>query len=464
MVQPDNILPDKKSQKVRRAYQGRCLYSRDLVALQTALDRLAFEQGLVTTRVMIPEQDLSQGDLQLNVIMGHVEALSADNLTAMELLFASPVKKGELLQLRRLEQTIENINRLSSYRAKLELKPGEQVGGSEVAIAVERSLPLQLSLTWQGTAINIVDISRNIRAQMTVDSPLKLADRFVAGLNGNLESEMTANETQGYSFDYDVPIGWWRLALGSDQFMYRQMLLTGLTPIHATGHSQSWHIDLAKTGWRNSRHRLSSAFHYKQRIQDNFLNGVTLGVSSYRLQSAGIRFDHSWVRYPWVLDSTIDFDQGETRSLSAATPFDPHYLRIFGNQRMQYQFGKNRWTAEWSGQWSSAILAPSELFSLTGQVSGYEPLSINSESGVALRSDLSRTFNENHFPFQMGIGLSTAQSMSRQNMTRITAASAKILFSWKALMSQIKAAWPIDPSKIQSPHDWQLDANLSVQW
>lgn len=91
----------------------------------------------MTSRAYLPQQDMSKGHLQVLVVEGKLEGLKgADNskLTDRELAMAFPGKSGEILNLREIEQAVDQLNRLPSNQAQMELTPGEAVGGSSVLV------------------------------------------------------------------------------------------------------------------------------------------------------------------------------------------------------------------------------------------------------------------------------------------------------------------------------------------
>ncbi|WP_164711245.1 ShlB/FhaC/HecB family hemolysin secretion/activation protein, partial [Pseudomonas viridiflava] len=92
------------------------------------------EKGLVTTRAYLPQQDLSKGDLQVLVIEGKLENLrgAADSgLSARELAMTFPGQEGTMVNLREIEQMVDQLNRLPSNQTQMELTPGKAVGGSD---------------------------------------------------------------------------------------------------------------------------------------------------------------------------------------------------------------------------------------------------------------------------------------------------------------------------------------------
>ena len=76
-------------------------------------------QGFVTTRVLARTQDLSQGTLVLTLIPGRVRALriSADSDARAMISNAFPIRPGDVLNLRDVEQGLENLKRLPTVEA-----------------------------------------------------------------------------------------------------------------------------------------------------------------------------------------------------------------------------------------------------------------------------------------------------------------------------------------------------------
>lgn len=468
VVQAD-ILPAKPLKRLLASYQGRCLNATDLQGLQQGMNSLALSRGLVTTRVVIPEQNLSSGTLLLEIWPGHLESYRVNALYRRELDMALPLKNGDLLDLRGLEQAIDNLNRLESLQATVELTPGEKPGGSIAEFSIKRQRPWHLAAVLDSEAVE-QHPSNTVRLSLTLDSPLKLADRLIVGMNANLQDAEVDN-AHGSSVDYELPVGWWRLSAGADQFEYRNPITAGLTTFVSSGKSQSVRAELARVLWRDAKHRLSVALYGKQRINDNFIDDVTVGVSSSRLKAIGLRTDISRVAAPWVMDATLGIDQGDTRSLAIASPVDDHYSRITANTRLQYYWPRSslNWTV--NGQWSDAELLPSEQLALAGSVKGFSPLSLTAATALATRVEWAHPlfFKNREFNTlrpQVGIEFSWAPAVSgNASEERLTALTAGVIVPWRKALAQLQVAAPLKSNSTQlPPDDWQLDASVSLKW
>jgi hemolysin activation/secretion protein len=468
-LNPGHILAPERAHKIVAAYQGRCVQAADLAALQEALNAEALAEGLVTTRVVVPEQNLASGKLMLEVWPGTLEKLQSASLTHRQLAQACPQRPGDLLQLRALEQTVDNFNRLASWQASVELQPAQKVGGSIADFTVVRTAPWQAGISWQGDALN-GESSHTVRANLTLDNPLRLLDRLTLGLNGNLKDGQV-DDAHGGSMDYDLPLGWWRFSAGADRFDYKNPITAGVTTFVASGESQSWRAEISRVLHRDAHNRFSMALHGKERLSHNFINDVTIGVSSNRVYAMGLRSDFSRVAAPWVFDATLDAETGRASSPALISPIDNDYSRVLSNSRLQYYFERASLTGSVSGQWSDSRLAPSEQFTLTSQVPGFIPVSLNANTGISAQLEMAYPFLMNRagftslrptFGLAWALAPHAAGNISRE---QVTAIETGITAPWRRAVMNMGADFPVEKtSSIQAPDNWQLHASFSVQW
>ena len=108
--------------------------------------------GYVTTRVVVEPQNLRSGILVLTVIPGKVGRIQLQDQSAIPfatrgtLWFAMPLAQGDILNIRNIEQGLENLKRVPSADANMELVPTDAVGETDVVIAYKQSLPFHLTL------------------------------------------------------------------------------------------------------------------------------------------------------------------------------------------------------------------------------------------------------------------------------------------------------------------------------
>ncbi|MBI6222212.1 ShlB/FhaC/HecB family hemolysin secretion/activation protein, partial [Proteus mirabilis] len=126
-------------QRIVDQAKGQCLGRDGINLLMSALQNRLIGHGYITTRVLAPSQDLKTGTLRLLIVPGTVRDiyLNTGSDDYIRLYSAFPARKGELLDLRDIEQGLENLQRLPTVSARMVLKPGDMPGQSDIVI--ERS-------------------------------------------------------------------------------------------------------------------------------------------------------------------------------------------------------------------------------------------------------------------------------------------------------------------------------------
>lgn len=107
---------------------GRCVGAQGINVVITRIQNAIIERGFVTTRVMAPQQNLSGGTLRLAVVAGRVHALRLApgvSVSRATLWNALPVKSGDILNLRDVEQGLENLERVPTAQADVQIVPAE---------------------------------------------------------------------------------------------------------------------------------------------------------------------------------------------------------------------------------------------------------------------------------------------------------------------------------------------------
>lgn len=129
--------------------EDRCLGIEGINRLIAHLQNRLIDAGWITSRVLAPAQDLSQGRLRLVVVTGQVAGLQLEATEGrhIDLNWTLPLQSGQPLNLRDLEQGLENLQRLPGTQAKVELLPGEQPGDSVVKVRWQQEKLWRFSLS-----------------------------------------------------------------------------------------------------------------------------------------------------------------------------------------------------------------------------------------------------------------------------------------------------------------------------
>lgn len=128
------VLSTKIQSQLTESYLARCLTFSDIQNAAKHITNYYIEQGYITSQALIPEQDLSSRELILQVIEGHIETIEIKNSPKHLVHQIFPHQQGKILNLRHIEQGLEQLNRLSSTKYTIDIQPGSQNGYSRVII------------------------------------------------------------------------------------------------------------------------------------------------------------------------------------------------------------------------------------------------------------------------------------------------------------------------------------------
>jgi len=197
----------QQPQEVLSAYLGQCLVVEEANALLGDLNRWYQRKGWTTTRVYAAEQDINGGELILRVVAGRIEGYRyIDKAGDDRLAYAFPQEPEGYLNLRDLEQGLENLNRVPSQEAKFQLYPGKEPGTSVVVV----ELTEKPSTRWT----EMIDNSGNAsmghwrsNTEFAIDNLLGRNDQLAIGYNRNLDRGTLGSTFEGATVNYTLSNG-----------------------------------------------------------------------------------------------------------------------------------------------------------------------------------------------------------------------------------------------------------------
>ncbi|WP_277593881.1 ShlB/FhaC/HecB family hemolysin secretion/activation protein [Pseudomonas chlororaphis] len=387
--------------RLLKPYIGQCLGVSQLNELLKVITDYYLEKGLVTSRAYLPQQDLSGGHLKVLVVEGRLEGLkgAADSqLSERELAMAFPGQVGALVNLREIEQLVDQLNRLPSNQAQMELAPGKEVGGSEVLVKNTAQKP------WRAGLSRSNDGQRSTGEQQwgttfDWDSPLGLADQLMlrGGHDAMSDHQHTSNNAM---LSYNLPWGWWNFSYTYSQSEYRSQAQANGFSFKQTGDSQNHQLRAERVILRDavSKTSLNAGLAYLR--TNNFIEDSKLALSSNRLSEAQFGINHG----RRIGGAFVNLDLGMQHGIGAFDaqdnghpgPGEPNARYRKYTATLSYLQPFKLWGESFSfsslmtGQRSEDVLFSPQRTSLGGQSSirGYKDQSLSGDSGGYWRNDL----------------------------------------------------------------------------
>lgn len=220
-------------------YAGLCIGREGINLIIKGVTAKILEQGYSTTRVGLPEQDLSGGTLKLALVPGIIHELRfADVETAGTWRNAFPTSAGKLLNLRDLEQGLEQMKRVTSQEVDMQIFPAGNPGESDINISVKRSKPWRMIASLDDSGAKGTGKMQG-GLQVGWDNPLGLNDLFNIGINTDADRNNDIRGTQGNYFSYSIPYGYWTTTLFASESVYHQRIMGAVQSFVSSGKSQS---------------------------------------------------------------------------------------------------------------------------------------------------------------------------------------------------------------------------------
>ncbi|ORT83453.1 hypothetical protein B7G54_24355 [Burkholderia puraquae] len=386
-------------------YVGQCAGQRGVELLRKGVLAQILSRGYITTRVLVPDQDLSTGMLHFELLPGTVHDIRfADPSTRGTWKSAFPNRAGDLLNLRDLEQGLEQMKRVPSQDADMKIEPAAQVGESDVVIAVKRSRPWKFVLGLDNSGTHETGKLQG-SATFGYDNPLGLNDLFSVGVSNDMLFTDKNMGTHGFNTYYSVPWGNWTFSLSGNTSNYFQHIAGANQTFLASGQTRTLSLRADRLLYRDQFSKTSVEVQLSRRFGRSFIedteisgqhrNNTFLELGLVRRQYLGQAQLDATLAYrqgvPWF------GAQGELHDPFTGAQFDQTYLYkmavLDASLSMPFQIGSVplRYASTFHGQYTPDHLFYIDDLSLGSfySVRGFDgEYLLSAEKGFYWRNDL----------------------------------------------------------------------------
>ncbi len=384
-------------------YAGRCLMLEQINTLLADISNWYLDRGYVTTRAYLPPQDLTTGTLQIVVVEGRTQDIrfSPGQTERGGLATAFPELEGQRLNIRDLEQGLDQLNRLPSNNAKLTLEPGEKTGETVVVIENAPDKRMRFTGTEDNTGSRATGLhQRTLEAE--VDDLLGINDMWSVSYKHSL-TNFEDYGAKNVSGSLSVPYGYWTFEYSDSWFLYASTIEATTDSYKSTGSSRQSELSAERVVHRDqdSKTSLEGALTLKQ--GRNFIAETLLESQSRKLSIGALTLHHADRIWDGALSGSVTYNLG-LRSFGAKKDHE------IGSNDARAQFKKWSFNASYSrplpiaeqalnsslaliGQWTPHTLFSSERISIGGlsSVRGFKEDSLSGDVGGYGRTELSWT-------------------------------------------------------------------------
>jgi hemolysin activation/secretion protein len=403
------LVSQKQISQLQNEVAGHCIGTKELNALLRRITDIYVSQGYVTSRAYVPPQNTKDGRLTIVVVEGTVEHVEVEPKGSVSAATAFPNMTGHVFNLRDAEQGIDQLNRLSTNNAKLDIRPGSTPGSSVLVIMNSPRRRVTGSFSSDDTGTDATGVWQGT-ATVIADNPIGINDNLLISHSRSIDDPAGPAMSRATSVSYSVPYGWWTGSLSYSESAYATVV-QGITRSFVTsGTSRNETLRFDRVGYRDQSRKLTFYADITRRDSENFVADQLINASSRVLTLLDLSSNLSITQGGALWSFDVGLSRGVTwlgglhdaADLPGSAPHG-QFMKMTagaGVTRGFEPFGlRTQVSSTFAGQWSNDTLYSSEQVAIAGPfaVRGFRDVRLFGDRGFTWRNELG-------FPFAIGPG------------------------------------------------------------
>ena len=390
----DSLLVRQDKIKFVKPYLNKAVTLQQLDGLVAKILQWYFDRGFNTTRVGFKEESFSEkGVLKIYVVEGKIGKIFIKENGKVRKRFNTvvPFKDGRLFCLRDYEQAMDNIQRLPSLSAQLDIVPLKDEGNSDVVIKVDKQKPINFSTGYDNDGSPTYG-QRSYNVGVTFDDLAGLYDMLHVNYHTN-ERLYKDRYNKTFSALYSVPCGkhLWSVTYSDARFLTTTQGQVQAIKFEGGTQSLSLDWDYVLQRSRTSKTQIGLELNHK-RIR-NEIQGMRQITGCRNLTTLQLKLSHMMQVFRGWMTATVRFIRGlRCNSLGVATTIPTTFHKFAGDISLIEPLGNTpfQWRLQASGQYSKDRLYGSEQLSIGGgsTVRGFEEGLYSGECGGYVRNEI----------------------------------------------------------------------------
>jgi hemolysin activation/secretion protein len=452
----------------------RCVGRETIAGIVQRVQGALISKGFVTTRVRVPAQDLRTGVLRLMILPGRIGTvhMEGDALGRGTAWNALPLQPGQRLNLRDLEQGLENFQRVPTVQADIQIAPSEPTpdrpevrpGDSDLYIRWSQGRPFRLALTVDDSGTRATGRTQGALT-FSYDNALDLNDLFYVTVQGSLRDDADGqggvpaeHANRGHTLHYSLPWGRWLLALQASVQDYRQVV-AGASQVYVyRGETRQQDLRLSRLVHRDAVSKTTLSVRAWHRQSSNFIDDTEIEVQRRRTAGWELGAQHQRTIGAAALSLGISYRRGTGAAGALAAPEDafgegasrPRIVNAdlslslpLGVAGADLRYGVTA-----SGQWSRQPLVPQDRFAIGGRYSvrGFDgEQTLSAARGGWLRQELQWAFAGSGQSLYLGLDHGEVGGAASESLvgTRLTGVVLGLRGGWRRASWDLFAGRPI---------------------
>lgn len=301
---------------------GKCMTVTDINAIATRVQNRLIEQGYVTSRIMVGNQNLADGELRLTLIPGKIAQVVVNTADSKVPVYTKQTNRaypaildtalttqtGKLLNIRDLETTLLNFKRVPSSDTNFKIAPSHTglnssadnaintLGFSDILIDYTQHRRLRGSLSIDDSGSKSTGKYQGV-ATLSVDNLANYNDLFYLSFGRDLGNQINDDKdypsdkskgSKNYGIGYVIPIKSSVLQLNANRYTYHQTVAGSTQDYIYGGKSSGYNAKLSHLVHRDAHSKSHVYIGGYVKSQESDIDGTIIDVQTRK--TAGYLF------------------------------------------------------------------------------------------------------------------------------------------------------------------------------
>ena len=412
----------KKASKNVNFKKGSCLGKNSINTIYSAFYNEILKAGLITTAINLPSQNLKSKTLKFEIIPGKIDTININDKNSTKnraSIFTSfgINKKGDILNLRDIEQALEVLQNASNGNVSFKLIPSNKENYSDIKITKEEKLPLNLSLSFDNLGSRATGKYQG-GVNLNALNLMGFNEIWYSSYSKNIfkaDKQSVENDTKRGKTDniyYGITIPYKRFSLDFNEYRYNyDQAIPGAFGVYKySGKSKRRNLTLNYLYHRDQILKNSIFFRLWEKENKNYIEDYEL--DNQRKKTAGYEIGLSSQIFiengHVVFGATYKKGTGARGALRAPQEDYNDGTNRFGIISVDFNFNKSSsivpltYDFKFHGMWNNRPLTMQERLNIGGYytVRGFDgEMSLVGDRGYYIRNTLEYGISNNHFMY-----------------------------------------------------------------
>jgi hemolysin activation/secretion protein len=406
-ISGNTIISQKKIKAITSKYLNKCIaISIAQEYLLEEIVNLYQKDGYILAVPYLPEQNLTTGVLKIIIAEGILEDIEFDSdiLPKRVVNMAFFGMRGKIINIRHLEQALENLNKFGAVSVNMDLKPGNSVGSSILVLRAEKQQQFNANVRYDNEYNSLAYLSFPNVDNHKLSTSLSYAhllgnDNLMLNANTTLITNNGNNQQGSLGVSYAVPFGFWDFIYNINYDISRNVSRMIYDDYVIRTSSITTSMDIKRTLARGQQYILKAIARPNYYTTDTYLDDIRT-AAGYELYFLDLGLEYQYFSQKFIVYSNLTYTRGQPLfGLEKQGRENNQYLMIPQNM---FDIGKlivnttipitNKvyYTNKSSAQYSSDILYTINDFIVVSPngVRGYEGVYANYNSGFVSQNDI----------------------------------------------------------------------------